>query len=153
MFTTSASRELFNSVDNVITFKPVDFNLIRHQVRSCIARKFSSVIGDKLSIQIEDEALEKMFSCFTTGQCSSHRFLGREGLTESHLMDIPHGSEYMLTYEDQNEDTSRSRPLVLRWSNEELRFSTGNDGVTRLQHCLKLWSAYYGVPRSCRTRE
>ena len=28
-------------------------------------------------------------------------------------MDIPHGSEYMLTYEDQNEDTSRLRLLVL----------------------------------------
>ncbi|WJZ85967.1 hypothetical protein VitviT2T_005473 [Vitis vinifera] len=73
---TSASRELLNSVDYVITFKPVDFNPIRHQ-------------------------------------CSSHGLLGRDGLTESHLMDIPHGSEYMLTYEDQNEDTSRLRLLVL----------------------------------------
>ena len=116
----------------------MDFNPIQHQVRSCITRKFSSIVGDKLSIQIEDEALENMFSCFTIGQCSSHRLLGRDGLTESHLMDIPHGSEYMLTYEDQNEDTSRSRLLVLRWSNEELRFVTGNDGVTHFQHCLKL---------------
>ena len=78
-----------------------------------------------------------MFSCFTIGQCSSHRLLGRDGLTESHLVDIPHGSEYRLTYEDQNEDTSRSRPLVHRWSNEELRLAIGNCGVTHLQHDLK----------------
>lgn len=58
--TTSTSRELLNSVDKVITFKPVDFNPIRHQVRSCIARKFSSIMGDNLSIQVEDEALEKI---------------------------------------------------------------------------------------------
>ncbi|WJZ98520.1 hypothetical protein VitviT2T_017036 [Vitis vinifera] len=70
---TSASRELLNSVDNVITFKPVDFNPIRHQVRSCIARKFSSVMGDKLSIQVEDEALEKILGGV---------WLGRSGLEE-----------------------------------------------------------------------
>ena len=50
LLATSAPRELLNSADNVITFKLVDFNPIRYQVRSCIARKFSSIIGDKLSI-------------------------------------------------------------------------------------------------------
>ena len=44
---------------------------------------------------------------------------------------------------------SRSRPLVHRWSNEELRLATGSDGVTHLQHCLKLCSAYYGIPVRC----
>ena len=47
-------------------------------------------------------ALEKMFSCFPIGQCGSHGLLWRDGLTESHLMDILHGSKYMLTYEDKN---------------------------------------------------
>ncbi|KAG5523453.1 hypothetical protein RHGRI_035313 [Rhododendron griersonianum] len=43
-------------------------------------------------------ALEKMFSCFTIGQCGSH------GLSESHLKDLLHGSEYVLTYEDKDGD-------------------------------------------------
>ncbi|WKA08962.1 hypothetical protein VitviT2T_026642 [Vitis vinifera] len=47
-------------------------------------------------------ALEKMFSCFPIDQCGSHGLLWRDGLTESHLMDILHGSKYMLTYEDKN---------------------------------------------------
>lgn len=49
-------------------------------------------------------ALEKMFSCFTIGQCGSHGVPGRDGLSESKLMDLLHGSEYVLTYEDKDGD-------------------------------------------------
>ncbi|XP_010254042.1 PREDICTED: auxin-responsive protein IAA27-like [Nelumbo nucifera] len=49
-------------------------------------------------------ALEKMFSCFTIGQCGSHGVPGRDGLSESRLMDLLHGSEYVLTYEDKDGD-------------------------------------------------
>ncbi|TYI28280.1 hypothetical protein ES332_A05G233900v1 [Gossypium tomentosum] len=49
-------------------------------------------------------ALEKMFSCFTIGQCGSHGTLGRELLSESKLNDLLHGSEYVLTYEDKDGD-------------------------------------------------
>ncbi|KAH0975939.1 hypothetical protein GBA52_017838 [Prunus armeniaca] len=36
---------------------------------------------------------------------------------------------------------------------EEVRLATGIEGATRLQHHLKLCSAYLGVPGSCRTRD
>ncbi|XP_058213786.1 auxin-responsive protein IAA27-like isoform X1 [Rhododendron vialii] len=49
-------------------------------------------------------ALEKMFSCFTIGQCGSDGVPGRDGLSESRLMDLLHGSEYVLTYEDKDGD-------------------------------------------------
>ncbi|XP_057978758.1 auxin-responsive protein IAA9 isoform X2 [Malania oleifera] len=49
-------------------------------------------------------ALEKMFSCFTIGQCGSHGAPGREMLSESKLRDLLHGSEYVLTYEDKDGD-------------------------------------------------
>lgn len=49
-------------------------------------------------------ALEKMFRCFTIGQCGSHGIPGRDGLSESKLMDLLHGSEYVLTYEDKDGD-------------------------------------------------
>ncbi|KAF5195948.1 Auxin-responsive protein [Thalictrum thalictroides] len=49
-------------------------------------------------------ALEKMFSCFTIGQCGSHGAPGREVLSESKLRDLLHGSEYVLTYEDKDGD-------------------------------------------------
>ncbi|KAJ6835716.1 auxin-responsive protein IAA17-like [Iris pallida] len=49
-------------------------------------------------------ALEKMFSCFTIGHCGSPDIPGRDGLTESRLMDLLNGSEYVLTYEDRDGD-------------------------------------------------
>ncbi|KAJ8480125.1 hypothetical protein OPV22_023852 [Ensete ventricosum] len=49
-------------------------------------------------------ALEKMFSGFTIGQCGSHGIPGRDGLSESRLMDFLSGSEYVLTYEDRDGD-------------------------------------------------
>ncbi|XP_043709937.1 auxin-responsive protein IAA9-like [Telopea speciosissima] len=49
-------------------------------------------------------ALEKMFSCFTIGQCGSHGAPGREMLSESKLKDLLHGSENVLTYEDKDGD-------------------------------------------------
>ncbi|XP_044499548.1 auxin-responsive protein IAA9-like isoform X2 [Mangifera indica] len=49
-------------------------------------------------------ALEKMFGCFTIGQCGSHVIPGREKLSESKLKDLLHGSEYVLTYEDKDND-------------------------------------------------
>ncbi|KAJ4965322.1 hypothetical protein NE237_017171 [Protea cynaroides] len=49
-------------------------------------------------------ALEKMFSCFTIGQCGSHGAPWREMLSESKLKDLLHGSEYVLTYEDKDGD-------------------------------------------------
>lgn len=35
------------------------------------------------------------------------------------------------------------------WSDEELRLATGSGGVTHVQHQLKLFSAYLGVPVRC----
>lgn len=49
-------------------------------------------------------SLEKMFSCFTIGQCASHGSAGKEMLSESKLKDLLHGSEYVLTYEDKDSD-------------------------------------------------
>ncbi|KDP32156.1 hypothetical protein JCGZ_12617 [Jatropha curcas] len=49
-------------------------------------------------------ALEKMFSCFTIGQCGSHGAPGKEKLSEIKLRDLLNGSEYVLTYEDKDGD-------------------------------------------------
>nr|AMQ09499.1 Aux/IAA transcription factor [Boehmeria nivea] len=50
-------------------------------------------------------ALEKMFSCFTIGQCGSNGVSSlQDGLSKSRLMDLLHGSEFVLTYEDKDGD-------------------------------------------------
>ncbi|KAL7221655.1 hypothetical protein ACSBR1_023585 [Camellia fascicularis] len=49
-------------------------------------------------------ALEKMFGCFTMGQCGSLGDPGKDMLSESKLSDLLHGSENVLTYEDKDGD-------------------------------------------------
>ncbi|CAA0839675.1 Auxin-responsive protein IAA9 [Striga hermonthica] len=49
-------------------------------------------------------ALEKMFSCFTIGQCGAQGAPNRETMSESRLRDLLHGSEYVLAYEDKDGD-------------------------------------------------
>lgn len=49
-------------------------------------------------------ALEKMFSSFTLGQYGANGVPARKGLSESPLMDLLNGSEYVLTYEDKDGD-------------------------------------------------
>lgn len=49
-----------------------------------------------------------VFTCvyewLDSGQCSSNGLPERDGLSESRLMDLLHGSEYVLTYEDKDDD-------------------------------------------------
>ncbi|KAG0461376.1 hypothetical protein HPP92_021673 [Vanilla planifolia] len=47
-------------------------------------------------------ALEKMFCGFTVGQ--SHGTHNKDGIVESHLIDLLNGSEHVITYEDKDGD-------------------------------------------------
>ncbi|KAI8018907.1 Auxin-responsive protein IAA9 [Camellia lanceoleosa] len=47
-------------------------------------------------------ALEKMFGCFTIGQCGSLGDPGKDMLSESKLSDLLHGSENVLAYDDKD---------------------------------------------------
>lgn len=60
--TASISHELINSVDDAIVFKPVDFGPISRDIANSITKKFSSIVGNKVTIEILDEALEKITS-------------------------------------------------------------------------------------------
>ncbi|KAJ8773113.1 hypothetical protein K2173_028290 [Erythroxylum novogranatense] len=63
---------------------------------------------------------------------------------------------YSLHSKDKNfssDYNSTSGMLLHRWSNEEIRLASGSEGITQLQHQLKLSSAYLGVPGSHRSRD
>ncbi|XP_058105465.1 auxin-responsive protein IAA16-like [Magnolia sinica] len=56
------------------------------------------------SYQELSNALEKMFSSFTIGNCGPQGMNGRDFMNESKLMDLLNGSEYVPTYEDKDGD-------------------------------------------------
>ncbi|XP_043696321.1 protein SUPPRESSOR OF MAX2 1-like [Telopea speciosissima] len=58
--TTPLSYELLNFANETIAFKSVDFGLIRRKAASTIASQFAAIVGDKWSIELDSETLEKI---------------------------------------------------------------------------------------------
>jgi hypothetical protein len=73
--TSSVPRELLDAVDEAIVFKPVSFGPIRSNITTSISKKFSTIIGDGISIEIQEEALEKISSGVWLGRTSLEEWL------------------------------------------------------------------------------
>ncbi|KAK6944267.1 hypothetical protein RJ641_025369 [Dillenia turbinata] len=56
----SVPDELLNAADDTIVFKPVDFAPIRTNLANTISSRFSTVVGDKLTVEVDDEALDRI---------------------------------------------------------------------------------------------
>ncbi|KAJ7955731.1 protein SUPPRESSOR OF MAX2 1 [Quillaja saponaria] len=71
--TPTISHELLDGVDDAIVFKPVDLSPIRCNITSSITKKFSIIIGNGVTMEVQDEALENI---------TSGVWLGRTGIEE-----------------------------------------------------------------------
>lgn len=61
-------RELLDSVDDAIVFKPLNFDLLRRNFSTSIVKRFSTVVGNGVSIEVQGEALDKITSGVWLGQ-------------------------------------------------------------------------------------
>ena len=68
--TSLVPRELLDAIDDTIVFRPVEFSRIRRNFRASILKKFSSIIGNGFSIEVQEEALAKIASGVWLGQTS-----------------------------------------------------------------------------------
>ncbi|KAI3446671.1 hypothetical protein Pfo_003336 [Paulownia fortunei] len=57
---TSVPHDLLNNVDDSIVFKPVDSAFILREIKKTITSKFSMIIDDNLSVEVENDVLEKI---------------------------------------------------------------------------------------------
>lgn len=60
--TSPALGELRDIVDDAIIFKPVNFNQIIRDIKTSINDKFSTIIGEGFSIELQNQALEKILA-------------------------------------------------------------------------------------------
>lgn len=70
---SAVPRELLDTVDDAIFFKPVDVQPIRSNITSSITKRFNNIIGDRVSLEVEENAVEKILGGI---------WLGRTGLEE-----------------------------------------------------------------------
>ncbi|CAJ2661207.1 unnamed protein product [Trifolium pratense] len=91
-------------------------------------------------------ALEKMFTCFIIGQFNSPGVPGKDGLSESSLRDLLHGSEYVLTYEDKDGDWMLVGDVpwgMFADSCRRLRIMKGSEAIGLAPRGIeKSWSQY-----------
>ncbi|KAI4344368.1 hypothetical protein L6164_011602 [Bauhinia variegata] len=66
--TSSLPRQLLDVVDDAIVFKAVDFGHIRRHFSASITKRFSTIIGNGISIEVQEEALEKIAGGVWLGQ-------------------------------------------------------------------------------------
>ncbi|XP_057786450.1 protein SUPPRESSOR OF MAX2 1 [Salvia miltiorrhiza] len=57
---TSVPHDLVSNVDDAIVFKPVSSAFVRREIKKTISVKFSMAVDEKVSIQVEDDVLEKI---------------------------------------------------------------------------------------------
>ncbi|KAK7329847.1 hypothetical protein VNO77_24028 [Canavalia gladiata] len=74
---SSIPRELLDTVDDAIVFKPLNFDLIRRNFSASIAKRFSTVVGSGVSIEVQEEALHKITSGVWLGQTTIDEWMDR----------------------------------------------------------------------------
>ncbi|PIN18211.1 Chaperone HSP104 [Handroanthus impetiginosus] len=57
---TSVPHDLLNNVDDSIVFKPVDLTFVLQEIKKTITLKFSTVVDDNLSLEVDNDVLEKI---------------------------------------------------------------------------------------------
>uniref|UniRef100_A0A7N0U047 Clp R domain-containing protein n=1 Tax=Kalanchoe fedtschenkoi TaxID=63787 RepID=A0A7N0U047_KALFE len=76
-FINPATRELLANVDRAVAFDPVDFSSIRQRLASSITTSFNAIIRNNASasIQVKEEALQKMVGGVWVGQTTLEEWL------------------------------------------------------------------------------
>lgn len=57
---TSVPHELVTNVDDAVVFKPVNSAFVRREIKKTINVKFSMAVDENLSIEVEDDVLERI---------------------------------------------------------------------------------------------
>uniref|UniRef100_A0A803QAM6 Clp R domain-containing protein n=1 Tax=Cannabis sativa TaxID=3483 RepID=A0A803QAM6_CANSA len=68
-------RELLEAVDDTIVFKAADSRTMRGGIRTSIEKRFSAVIGDGFSLELDEDAAEKILSGVWTGRTSLEEWI------------------------------------------------------------------------------
>ncbi|CAH2069603.1 unnamed protein product [Thlaspi arvense] len=63
-----AFHELVSRVDDAVAFRAVDFGAVRRKISDALSERFARTVGESLSIEVEDEALQRILSGVWLGQ-------------------------------------------------------------------------------------
>ncbi|CAN6870571.1 unnamed protein product [Brassica oleracea] len=63
-----AFHELVSRVDDAVAFRAVDFGAVRQRVSDTLSERFATVVGESLSIEVEEDVLQRILSGVWLGE-------------------------------------------------------------------------------------
>ncbi|XP_018472016.2 protein SUPPRESSOR OF MAX2 1 [Raphanus sativus] len=63
-----AFHELVSRVDDAVAFRAVDFGAVRRRISDTLSERFTAVVGESLSMEVEEEALQRILSSVWLGR-------------------------------------------------------------------------------------
>ncbi|XP_013667087.2 protein SUPPRESSOR OF MAX2 1-like isoform X2 [Brassica napus] len=63
-----AFHELVSRVDDAVAFRAVDFGAVRQRVSDTLSERFTTVVGESLSIEVEEDVLQRILSGVWLGE-------------------------------------------------------------------------------------
>lgn len=108
------THDLLDVVDDAIVFKPVDFGVLRRSFSATIAKRFCTVMGSGISIEVQEEALGKITSGVWLGQTSIDEWIEKVLVPSFHQLKLSfnpgtNGEESLVVrLEDDGDSDGRS---------------------------------------------
>nr|QJF54253.1 NLS/D2/gLUC/P-2A/redLUC fusion protein [Binary vector pMD19-SMAX1D2] len=63
-----AFHDMVSRVDDAVAFRAVDFAAVRRRITETLSERFETIIGESLSVEVEEEALQRILSGVWLGQ-------------------------------------------------------------------------------------
>ncbi|KAF2537859.1 hypothetical protein F2Q68_00021997 [Brassica cretica] len=63
-----AFHELVSRVDDAVAFRAVDFGAVRQRVSETLSERFATVVGESLSVEVEEDVLQRILSGVWLGE-------------------------------------------------------------------------------------
>ncbi|KAL5548972.1 hypothetical protein UlMin_004203 [Ulmus minor] len=109
--------ELLEAVDDAIVFKPVDIHTIRSSITSSITKQFSGIVGDGISLEVQEEAVEKILSGLWLGWTSLEEWTENVLIPSFHQLKLSRpgaiSEEPIVVRLEEDGDSDRSREDLL----------------------------------------
>ena len=112
--TSLVPHKLLDAVDDAIVFKPIDFGPIRRNFSTSITKRFSTIVGNGVSIEVQEEAVEKIIGGVYLSQTTIDEWIEKVMVPSFHQLKTnleasANGNEsFVVRLEDDGESDRRS---------------------------------------------
>ncbi|KAK1399854.1 Clp R domain-containing protein [Heracleum sosnowskyi] len=112
---TSVPHELVNSADAAITFKPANFDHMQREIEKTVTKTFLNIVGETLSLELQEEALQKILGGLWFGRTSLQDWAERVLVPAFHQLKSRYSSNEPMTVRLEADEMCSGRGSDEEW--------------------------------------